>query len=170
MTPFERAIQLTLAAEGGYQSYREDAGNWTGGRVGQGELKGTNFGISAASYPLLDIKNLTLQEAVAIYQRDFWKPAACPQLPEKIAIAHFDAAVNCGLGAAAKLLQRAAGVPDDGKIGPQTLAAAAAIPEATLLDRMLWQRLRRYTMIGDASNSWRSWILRTVKLHDALTA
>lgn len=28
-----------------------DPGNWTGGEIGKGECKGTNYGISAASYP-----------------------------------------------------------------------------------------------------------------------
>lgn len=40
---------------------RNDKGNWTGGRVGVGQLKGTKYGISAAAYLHLGIKSLTLE-------------------------------------------------------------------------------------------------------------
>ncbi len=36
---------------------------------------GTKFGISSTSYPKLDIKNLTRDDAVKIYYYDFWLPA-----------------------------------------------------------------------------------------------
>lgn len=168
MNAWDQAQALTLAFEGGYQCDHDDSGNWTGGEIGVGQLRGTNFGISAASYPNLDIRNLTQAEAAAIYFRDYWTAASCPKLPDRVAIAHFDAAVNCGLGAAAKLLQRAVGVLDDGQIGPETLAAVAARPELDVLQAMLWQRVRRYATIADPSGAWRGWILRTVKLREAL--
>lgn len=41
----------------------------------------------------------------------------------KAAFAHFDACVHHGPGAAAKMLQRAAGVTPDGDIGPATIKA-----------------------------------------------
>jgi len=45
-------------------------------------------------------------------------------LPTGVDLMVFDAAVNQGPKWAAKFLQRALGVKDDGIIGPQTLAAA----------------------------------------------
>ena len=48
---FAAAIAMVLAHEGGFQGMPDDPGNWTGGRLGDGTLKGTKFGISAASYP-----------------------------------------------------------------------------------------------------------------------
>ena len=59
MDNFERCFAFTLGAEGGYSNNPADPGNWTGGAVGNGELRGTNFGISASAYPQLDIANLT---------------------------------------------------------------------------------------------------------------
>lgn len=43
--------RLTLPAEGNLSTDRNDAGNWTGGSVGVGDLKGTKFGISATTQP-----------------------------------------------------------------------------------------------------------------------
>jgi len=70
---FNSAVQIVLRDEGGYTADPRDAGNWTGGRVGAGALKGTNFGISAAQYPNLDIEGLTRDEAIEIWRRNWWE-------------------------------------------------------------------------------------------------
>ena len=38
-----------------------------------GSLKGTNFGLSAAAYPHLKLRDLTPEAADAIYRRDDWQ-------------------------------------------------------------------------------------------------
>ena len=58
---FLTAVADVLKWEGGYVNDPKDPG---------GE---TNMGISKRSYPDLDIKALTRDEAVAIYFRDFWE-------------------------------------------------------------------------------------------------
>ena len=57
---FKQAFDLLIGHEGGYTNNPNDPGNWTGGKVNSGTLRGTKYGISAASYPTLDIKNLGL--------------------------------------------------------------------------------------------------------------
>ena len=49
--------------------------NWEGGYVSDPDDPGgeTKFGVSKRSYPDLDIKALTRDEAIAIYYRDFWQ-------------------------------------------------------------------------------------------------
>lgn len=126
MSAFDQAFAILIGHEGGYGCEREDPGNWTGGTVGQGALKGTNWGISAASYPSLDIAALTEDEAKAIYQRDYWAPMQCEAMPPGLALLVFDAAVNNGLAAATGWLQTATGTPADGAFGPATRAALAA--------------------------------------------
>lgn len=121
---FQTALSFTLAQEGGFQNSPDDPGNWTGGAVGQGQLVGTNFGISAAAYPTLDIANLTKDQATAIYQSDYWDVISGDKLPVAMAIVTFDAAVNSGPGMGAKWLQSALGITADGVIGPETIAAA----------------------------------------------
>jgi hypothetical protein len=39
------------------------------------DLKGIKYGISAASYPTLDISNVTLTQAQDIYEADYWAKA-----------------------------------------------------------------------------------------------
>jgi lysozyme family protein len=140
---FAAALAAVLAHEGGYQAMPDDPGNWTGGKIGAGALKGTKFGITAASYPALDIASLTQVDAAAIYRRDFWDRWGFARLPPPLAAKLFDAAVNLGVGPAVQALQRAlraAGAPsaaarvaEDGMLGPKTLGAAASLaPERVL--------------------------------------
>ena len=52
--------------------------NWEGGYVNDPDDPGgeTKYGISKRSYPTLDIRDLTKDQAIAIYYRDFWLPTA----------------------------------------------------------------------------------------------
>lgn len=66
MYNFKKAFELTVGHEGGYGNDKRDRGNWTTGVIGEGELKGTKYGVSAMSYPDYDIENLTLEQAEKI--------------------------------------------------------------------------------------------------------
>lgn len=121
---FDEAFDLLLGHEGEYSTDVSDPGNWTGGRVGLGEMKGTKWGISAKSYPHLDIKDLTKADAKKIYRDDFWGVIRGDELPPKLRFHAFDAAVNSGPGWATIWLQRAIGAAVDGKLGSVTLATA----------------------------------------------
>lgn len=143
---FDYAIGFILNHEGGFQCDPDDSGNWTGGKCGVGELKGTKFGIAAASYPHLDIRNLMLESAKNLYRADYWN-RAYDDLDKRVGAKLFDIAVNCGTGTAAKILQRACGVIDDGAIGPKTMAAAQAIPPAELLDAICTHQKAYYAAI-----------------------
>lgn len=143
MNVFDEAFKTVIGSEGGYTDNPADPGNWTGGRCGAGECRGTNWGISAAAYPDLDIKGLTQADASTIYRRDYWDPVVADRLAAPLALLVFDAAVNNGVGRAARWLQAAAGVAQDGAIGPETLAALAgrAGDGATLCAEFLALRL-----------------------------
>jgi lysozyme family protein len=123
MGVFDRAFAIVVGEEGGFDAVTSDPGNWTGGRVGAGELRGTKFGVSAAAYPTQDIASLTLAQAQAIYRRDYWDRLNADALPPPLALLLFDAAVNNGVERAKTWLQIAAGVCVDGQIGPATVAA-----------------------------------------------
>jgi lysozyme family protein len=123
MSNFERILNVVLGSEGNYTDNQADPGNWSGGSVGSGQCRGTKFGISAAAYPDLDIANLTLGGAQAIYRRDYWDKIAGDHLPVDLGLLVFDAAVNNGVGRAVRWLQQVVGVNQDGAIGPQTLQA-----------------------------------------------
>ncbi len=145
MTLFEQAFAILIGHEGGYDTTRADPGNWTGGSVGAGQLRGTKFGISAASYPAIDIAALELSDAQAIYRRDFWDPMHADDLPAPLALLVFDAAVNNGKSHASIWLQVAAGAAPDGQIGPATLQklneAASSKGGAAICSEFMAQRL-----------------------------
>lgn len=157
---FERCIARVLEHEGGYSRLRADPGNWTGGKVGIGELKGTKYGIAANTYPTLDIERLTLADAKAIYRRDFWMPARCDDVPDVLRFQLLDAAVNHGIGRALKLLQRSLGVVEDGVIGPRTLAAMRAVEPNDLALRFIAVRIQFYTDLRDFDVFGRGWTRR----------
>lgn len=128
---FNACFEVTVGIEGGYSTDANDPGNYTGGKVGVGELKGTKYGISAAAYPTLDIKNLSLDDCRAIYKKDYWTPAGCDLCPPALAMVVWDCSVNNGVGRAVRCLQEGLGVTADGIIGNQTKAALAALTDVS---------------------------------------
>ncbi len=120
---FSKAFRFVVGEEGGFTELAADPGNWTGGQCGVGRCLGTKFGISAASYPAIDIRQLTIAEAQAIYRRDFWDRVRGDELPPPLALLVFDAAVNNGVGRAIRWLQVAVGTVPDGVVGEVTLSA-----------------------------------------------
>ncbi|HPC92900.1 MAG TPA: glycosyl hydrolase 108 family protein [Myxococcota bacterium] len=129
---FDRAIHFVLAQEGGFVDDPRDPG----GR--------TNFGISQRAYPDLDIASLTKQQATEIYREDYWKRAGCAELPWPVNLAHFDFAVNAGIGAASKLL---------GESGGNFAAYLAA-------RRAFYQSLNSFSVFGQG------WMNRVNQLED----
>ncbi len=138
---FLRAYPIVAGAEGGLTTDPADPGNWTGGARGRGVCRGTQWGISAAAYPTLDIVRLTLADAQTLYRRDYWDRVHGDELPPAVALLVFDAAVNNGVGRAVRWLQAAAGVAADGVLGAATLAAVHAMPALALLVEFQAQRM-----------------------------
>lgn len=121
MDPFERALQLLLAHEGGLVDDPDDRG----GR--------TNYGVTHATYDgyrkreglgVQPVDRITGDEVRAIYKRSYWDACRCDELPWRLAYPTFDAAVNSGPSRAIEWLQGGLGVAQDGIIGPVTFAAA----------------------------------------------
>jgi lysozyme family protein len=118
---FLKAVNWTIDRhEGGLANVAGDPGGLT------------KFGIAKASHPTVDIANLTRDDAIDIYFREYWDPNRYEEIEDgELAAKVFDEAVNCGAVSANKMLQRAtvrvaghAGLIDiDGKIGNFTLAA-----------------------------------------------
>jgi lysozyme family protein len=157
---FPKFIDRLLSHEGGFTDDRRDPGNWTGGKVGVGQLKGTKFGIAANTYPTLDIKNLTRPQAIAIYRRDFWDRARCDKLHPAVAFQLLDGAVNSGIAQATRWLQRAVGVADDGMIGPITLAAIRATDHNDLVLRFNADRMDFMTRLKNWAVHGAGWMRR----------
>lgn len=86
MSFFPQAFTIVIGEEGGYTNDPQDPG---------GETK---FGISKRAYPNLDVAQLTLPEAQAIYRRDYWDKLNLDVLSWEMGLILFDAAVNQGPG------------------------------------------------------------------------
>lgn len=97
--------------EGGLQKLQWDAGNWTGCAVGAGELKGTNFGISACGYPNLDIEHLTQEQADNIFYNDMYLALGIDKQPWPLNLLMMNAAVNFPKTNATVWLQQSGGDP-----------------------------------------------------------
>ena len=98
----------TMAWEGGahLSLTRRDPGNWTGNRVGRGQLKGTKWGVAAGSHPNLDIASLTAAQACEIFARQYWAPIGGDDLTTGFDHCVSDDSYNAGPGAARKRLAR----------------------------------------------------------------
>lgn len=130
MNHFTKAIEVVLQHEGGYVNHPADPG---------GE---TIYGISRRSHPDVWVNGRpSLEEAKGIYHRDYWLSIKADALPMPVALMVFDSAVNCGCFVAAKLLQRALNITDDGLIGPVTLAAANKADHLLLVNSIAAQRI-----------------------------
>lgn len=96
-TAFRAAVlPFTLHEEGGLSLDKGDKGNWTGGVVGRGVLKGTKYGIAASAHPSLDIRHLTLEQACDIYWHEYCVQPGFDRLALPLLLPVFDAGVNCG--------------------------------------------------------------------------
>lgn len=154
---FDPSMAEILPFEGGLSMDRRDPGNWTGGKVGKGELRGTNRGISAARYSGEDIANMTLARAKAIYRRDFWTPIKGDDLPAGIDLVVLDPAINSGVSRGVRWMQAALGVTADGKVGPQTVKAAHQADAVKAIQRACANRmgfLRGLKIWATYRNGW----------------
>ncbi len=124
----------------------------------------TKFGLSQRAYPQLDIAALTLNDAVALYQRDYWTPIRGNDLPDPIALLLFDSAVNQGIVSAVRLLQKALKVPEDGVLGPMTLKAAQHAAPELLID-FCAERSLRYKFNAHEKTFGRGWYRRLFRLY-----
>jgi lysozyme family protein len=157
---FDDAIKRVLPHEGGFTINPTDRANWTSGKIGKGQLKGTNYGISAMMYPQLDIKALSWARAKSIYLVDFWRPLHADQLPYGVAYQLLDFAINSGIGNAIKALQRAIGVNPDGVFGPVSLAALQQKTESDLIMLILAERLEFMAQTSSWADFGRGWARR----------
>ena len=152
MAKFETIIERILAHEGGFVDHPRDPGG------------ATNFGITErvarASGYRGHMRNLPRETAIDIYRAQYWDRVQGDKLPDAVAFQVVDAAVNHGIGNAVRWLQRAAGVADDGIIGPVTLAAVRKADPADLVLLFNAIRLEFYASLSTFPTFGRGWTRR----------
>lgn len=146
---YEKALAFVLKWEGGYVNDPDDPGGATNKGVTQ---KVFNDYLTSLGQPDRSVQVITDQEVRAIYQQNYWHVAHCNELPQNLAIAQFDTAVNMGDKQAVLFLQQALGIIADGIYGPQTAAAVKNCNIETTINQYLNFREQRYRKIAKTDN------------------
>ena len=176
---FLDAVYRVLMLEGGISDDKDDKGGYT------------KFGISRAFFKINkrkmieegivkesdDVKNLTIEQAVAIYYRFFWMPLKCERLENKFVKSYlFDSGVNMGIGVAVMLLQKAINRVSDSAIVVDGIIGSVTIYEANKLGGKLnlefvRERVNRYVYISKKRNKvkfLRGWVSRAFAWNDLI--
>lgn len=148
MLRFDWCVARVLEREGGLVDHPSDPGGLT------------KYGISKRAYPLLDIANLTVEEATEVYRRDYWDASSAGDLPEPLDFYVFDSAVNQGVGRAIRLLQTCVGADVDGVLGPETLQAITRAGTDEAAARFMAQRALHYISLPTFQSFGRGWLKR----------
>ena len=139
MANFNDAVGKTLTREGG--SKFTDVPDDKGGA--------TKYGISQHSYPSIDIRNLTEQQARDIYKRDYWDRVRGDDINSQMVAENiFDTAVNMGVRTTSRLVQITLDIsPADGVIGNESLAKINNQNEETFIAYFTLAKIARYAKI-----------------------
>lgn len=151
MGNFDKAFRELLESEGSYSNHPNDPGgetNW-----------GVTVSVARASGYAGPMRDMPQEVAKDIYRRKYWRPWM-DTLPYSIAFQVFDASVNSGERQAAKWLQRAVGVKDDGVVGPVTLAAVGKADQVKLAALFCAARLEFLTSLPTWSTFGKGWARR----------
>ena len=134
---FANALKHVLVHEGGYVDHPKDPG----GATNKGVTLAVFQRFYGASKSKNDLRAITNEQLEHIYKTGYWDKCRCDDLPAGVDYVVFDQAVNSGPGRAAKWLQAVVGVPVDGGIGPQTIAATLQQDAAQVINAMCDERL-----------------------------
>lgn len=151
---FDVAFDRLIGHEGGYVNHPNDPGGET--------MWGVTIAVARANGYTGPMYELPRDKAKAIYHTQYWDKVKADSMPFPVAFQVFDAAVNHGTGHAAKFLQRAAGVVDDGVIGPKTIAAVNERGAAGMLLLFNAEREQFYTNLPTWPSFGKGWSRRVV--------
>jgi lysozyme family protein len=172
---FQQVLAFTLRWEGGFSDDPADAG----GRTMRGVTEAVFHAWLADQGELKrPVETLKEEELVQIYRTNYWLSARCSDLPLRVDLCQFDAAVNHGPQGAARLLQRAVNrnlaemqqplVAVDGALGPVTLREARRIEPKRLYQAYLIERRALYQRIverkPDQQKFLKGWLNRVADL------
>lgn len=158
---YSLCIPLVLAHEGGYVNHPADPGGATNKGVTQ---KVYDAWRDKQGKPRQSVRSIVDAEVHAIYRRDYWDAIKGDDLPAGVDYCVFDFAVNSGINRAAKYLQAAVGVAQDGAIGPATIAAAKAQDAATLVNAICDRRMAFLRGLGTFATFGKGWTRRVTEV------
>ena len=156
---FDTAFDILITHEGGFSNHPDDPGGAT--------MYGVTEAVARANGYTGRMRDFTLNQAKAIYRKQYWDACQCDAMPEPVKYPLFDAAVNSGPGQAIKWLQAAAGVKADGVIGPMTRQAVSHLDHYALSQAMIGRRLRFMTDLKNWPSFSKGWARRIAAILEA---
>ena len=160
---FFKSLEMVLHHEGGFVDHPEDPGG------------ATNKGITHKTYadflgrPLEDVselQNIPEEHVQQIYKNGYWDKVKGDELPGGVDFCIFDWAVNSGPGRAAKALQKAVMVAQDGAIGPMTLAAVSEYAPTEIIESVTKSRIEFYKSLNTFDTFGKGWLRRAKETRD----
>jgi lysozyme family protein len=151
---FDLAFDRLMGHEGGYVNHPRDPGGET--------MWGVTKRVAMENGYFGDMRSLPRDTAKRIAKAAYWGRIQADQYDGAIAYQVMDAAFNHGIENAARFLQRAVGVADDGDIGPRTIAAIKARTVTDVLALFNAERLAFYTKLSTWPEFGKGWAMRIV--------
>lgn len=151
------AVNQVLKNEGGLANKKHDKGGLT------------KYGITKQYYPHLDIRNLTKQQAIDIYQKDYWQKIKGDWIKhQSVANYLLDTSIHIGVSGSVKILQNILDVTTDryGVIDHNTLNALNMMEPKDILSKYKVHKVRYLSKICIRDNTQcrflPGWIKRAV--------
>lgn len=162
---YARALPLYLKHEGGFVNHPKDPGGATNKGVTIGTLKRLGIDVDGdGDSDIVDLRNLRHQDVERVYKLFYWDAVKGDQLPSGVDYAVGDFGINSGPARAAKHLQKVVGVPQDGDIGPKTLAAVAKMDPQDVVNALCDSRLRFMRGLNTWGTFGKGWSRRVAEV------
>jgi lysozyme family protein len=159
---WDKSFEMVLAHEGGYVNDPRDPG----GRTNLGVTQRAWESYWSRSSSEEEMRKLTPNVVKPFYKAMYWDKIKGDQLPAGVDYAAYDLAVNSGVGRAAKYLQRIAGVPEDGVIGPKSLEAIKACDPEQTVQALCDMRLDFLKRLPTFDTFGKGWSRRVAEVKD----
>lgn len=153
---FDKSLALILKHEGLYIDHPQDPG----GATMKGITLATFTDFKGRAMSKEELRAISDADVRAIYKSRYWDAVRADELKPGVDLLAFDMAVNKGVGRAAKLMQRAAGVAEDGALGPKSMAAINALDAADFIAKVSEARRDFYKSLKTFATFGKGWLRR----------
>lgn len=153
---FDKSLALILKHEGLYIDHPQDPG----GATMKGITLATFTEFKGRAMSKEELRAISDADVRAIYKSRYWDAVRADELKPGVDLLAFDMAVNKGVGRAAKLMQRGAGVTEDGALGPKSMAAINALDAADFIAKVSEARRDFYKSLKTFPTFGKGWLRR----------
>ena len=153
---FDKSLALILKHEGLYIDHPQDPG----GATMKGITLATFTEFKGRAMSKEELRAISDADVRAIYKSRYWDAVRADELKPGVDLLAFDMAVNKGVGRAAKLMQRGAGVTEDGALGPKSMAAINALDARDFIAKVSEARRDFYKSLKNFPTFGKGWLRR----------